>query len=120
MNDLLYAAVAAVSFSFVVGGLAALFDVSRQREEPLAADRRTVEILDVEQQERAVGVQHVIDVARVGFSRRRVFDVGFLADEGVIDPEDRELFWFAETANEIWTSILDWYDACGAPLGVKR
>jgi uncharacterized protein (TIGR00730 family) len=47
---------------------------------------------------------------------RRAFDVGFMADEGVIDAEDRELFWFAETANQIWNSILDWYDACGAPL----
>jgi len=50
---------------------------------------------------------------------RRAFDVGFLADEGVIDAEDRELFWFAETAEEIWDSILHWYDACGAPLGLK-
>ena len=50
---------------------------------------------------------------------RRVVDVGFLADEGVIDAEDRELFWFAETADEIWNSILLWYDACGAPLGLK-
>jgi uncharacterized protein (TIGR00730 family) len=50
---------------------------------------------------------------------RRAFDVGFLADEGVIDAEDRELFWFAETAQEIWDGILHWYDACGAPLGVK-
>jgi uncharacterized protein (TIGR00730 family) len=51
---------------------------------------------------------------------RRAFDVEFLADEGVIDAEDRELFWFAETADEIWTSILDWYDACGVPLDVER
>jgi hypothetical protein len=50
---------------------------------------------------------------------RRAVDVGFLADEGVIDAEDRELFWFAETANEIWSSILDWYDACGAQLGLR-
>jgi hypothetical protein len=50
---------------------------------------------------------------------RRAIDVGFLADEGVIDAEDRELFWFAETANEIWCSILDWYDACGTPLGLR-
>jgi uncharacterized protein (TIGR00730 family) len=50
---------------------------------------------------------------------RRVIDVDFLADEGVIDAEDRELFWFAETANEIWGSILHWYDVCGAPLDVK-
>jgi uncharacterized protein (TIGR00730 family) len=47
---------------------------------------------------------------------RRAIDIGFLADEGVIDPEDLELFWFAETANEIWNSILDWYEACDAPL----
>jgi uncharacterized protein (TIGR00730 family) len=50
---------------------------------------------------------------------RRAVDFGFLADEGVIDAEDRELFWFAETADEIWSSILDWYDAFGAPLGLK-
>src|SRR5258705_636678 len=50
---------------------------------------------------------------------RRAFDVGFRVDEGVIDAEDRELFWFAETAKEIWDGILHWYDACGAPLGVK-
>jgi uncharacterized protein (TIGR00730 family) len=47
---------------------------------------------------------------------RRAIDVEFLTDEGVIDAEDLELFWYAETANEIWNSILDWYDACGAPL----
>jgi hypothetical protein len=47
---------------------------------------------------------------------RRVVDLDFLADEGVIDDEDRELFWFAESAHEIWDSILDWYDACGTPL----
>jgi uncharacterized protein (TIGR00730 family) len=50
---------------------------------------------------------------------RRAIDFGFLADEGAIDAEDRELFWFAETANEIWSSILDWYDACGTPLGLR-
>jgi hypothetical protein len=50
---------------------------------------------------------------------RHAFDVGFLADEGVIDAEDRELFWFAETAQEIWDGIRHWYDACGAPLGLK-
>lgn len=50
---------------------------------------------------------------------RRAVDVGFLAEEGTIDAEDRELFWFAETADEIWGSILDWYDACGEPLGLR-
>ena len=51
---------------------------------------------------------------------RRAIDVDFLADEGVIDDEDRELFWFAETADEIWNSILFWYDACGAPLALRN
>ncbi|WP_240784206.1 LOG family protein [Tabrizicola caldifontis] len=47
---------------------------------------------------------------------RRVFDPDFLVEEGVIDPEDRDLFWFAETAEEIWSDILRWYDQAGLPL----
>ena len=48
---------------------------------------------------------------------RRAVDLDFLVEEGVIDPEDRELFWFAETAQEIWDGIIRWYDAFGEPLG---
>ena len=47
---------------------------------------------------------------------RRAVHMDFLVDEGVIDPEDRDLFWFAETAQEIWNGILDWHDAGGEPL----
>jgi uncharacterized protein (TIGR00730 family) len=47
---------------------------------------------------------------------RRAFDPDFLVDEGVIDLEDRDLFWFAETAQEIWDGILTWYEASGEPL----
>jgi len=47
---------------------------------------------------------------------RRAFDVDFLVDEGVIDAEDRELFWFAETADEIWEGIQHWHHRCGEPL----
>ncbi|HLZ01090.1 MAG TPA: LOG family protein [Bradyrhizobium sp.] len=47
---------------------------------------------------------------------RRVFDPDFLVDEGVIDPEDRDLFWFAESAEDAWQDILDWYEAVGRPL----
>jgi uncharacterized protein (TIGR00730 family) len=47
---------------------------------------------------------------------RRAVDIDFLVDEGVIDPEDRELFWFAETAEEIWNGILHWHDASGDPF----
>ncbi len=47
---------------------------------------------------------------------QRAFDVEYLVAEGVIDQEDQELFWFAETAEEIWQGILCWYRACGKPL----
>ena len=58
-----------------------------------------------------------IPVVLVGESYwRRAVDIDFLVNEGVIDQEDRELFWFAEAAQEIWSGIVDWYDACGEPL----
>jgi len=43
----------------------------------------------------------------------KAFDVDFLAAEGVIDAEDKELFWFAEDANEIWQGLHQWYEADG-------
>lgn len=56
----------------------------------------------------------VILVGRAYWSK--VFDADFLVDEGVIDPEDRELFWYAETAQEIWNDIERWYARTGLPL----
>jgi len=47
---------------------------------------------------------------------RRVIDFDFLVEEGTIDPEDRELFWFAETALDAWEGILQWHAANGTPL----
>jgi uncharacterized protein (TIGR00730 family) len=47
---------------------------------------------------------------------RQVFDPDFLVAEGTIDPEDRELFWYAETAADIWRDILIWYEMKGEPL----
>lgn len=35
---------------------------------------------------------------------------------GVIDAEDRQLFWFAETTQDIWNGILRWYEVAGEPL----
>lgn len=43
----------------------------------------------------------------------RSFDPDFLVDEGVIDEEDRELFWYAETAEEIWQGIRSWHSLAG-------
>src|SRR5271165_2370767 len=39
---------------------------------------------------------------------RKVINFDYMVDEGVIDPEDRELFWFAESADEIWAGIEKW------------
>jgi hypothetical protein len=47
---------------------------------------------------------------------RRAFDIDYLLDEGVIDAEDLELFWFAEEAAEVWEGILSWYVSNGRPL----
>ena len=60
-----------------------------------------------------------IPIVLVGESYwRRAVNLDFLVDEGVIDQEDRELFWFAETAEEIWNGILHWHDISGDPLHV--
>jgi uncharacterized protein (TIGR00730 family) len=58
-----------------------------------------------------------IPVVLVGESYwRRAVDLDFLVEEGVIDQEDCELFWFAETARDIWDGILHWHATSGEPL----
>ena len=47
---------------------------------------------------------------------RRAFDAEFLAAEGVIDPEDVDLFSFAESAEEIWDHIVAWHEAHGTSV----
>lgn len=47
---------------------------------------------------------------------RQVVNVDFLVAEGVIDAEDRELFWYAETAEDAWQGIQNWHRASGKPL----
>jgi uncharacterized protein (TIGR00730 family) len=51
---------------------------------------------------------------------RRALNIDFLADEGVIDPEDRDLFWYAESAHEIWEGIQEWHRLNGSPLPVPH
>lgn len=51
---------------------------------------------------------------------RRAFDVDFLLAEGVIDAEDRELFWYAESAAGIWSGIKRWYRLAGEPVFPAR
>jgi uncharacterized protein (TIGR00730 family) len=58
-----------------------------------------------------------VPVVLVGESYwRRAIDIDFLVDEGVIDPEDRELFWYAETADDIWDGIQRWHMENGSGL----
>lgn len=39
---------------------------------------------------------------------RQAVNIDFLVEEGVIDAEDRDLFWYAESAEQIWESIQSW------------
>ncbi|HHJ39274.1 MAG: cytochrome D ubiquinol oxidase subunit II [Methylothermaceae bacteria B42] len=47
---------------------------------------------------------------------QRAVNFDFLVEEGTIDPEDKELFWYAETAQEIWDGIVWWYESNGESL----
>jgi len=47
---------------------------------------------------------------------KHLINIDFLEDEGVIDPEDRSLFWYAESAKEIWEGLLNWHKLNKAPL----
>jgi uncharacterized protein (TIGR00730 family) len=46
----------------------------------------------------------------------RVIDFDFLLEQGAIDLEDRDIFWFAETALEAWQGIEHWYIKCNRPM----
>ena len=47
---------------------------------------------------------------------REAVDFDYLVEEGVIAEEDRELFWYADTAQEIWDGIVRWHELAGKPL----
>jgi uncharacterized protein (TIGR00730 family) len=47
---------------------------------------------------------------------QRVIDFDFLLEQGAIDVEDRDIFWFAETALEAWQGIEHWYIKSNRPL----
>jgi uncharacterized protein (TIGR00730 family) len=50
---------------------------------------------------------------------RQAINIDFLVEEGVIDDEDRDLFWFAETAQDIWDGIQHWHKVNGEPITVS-
>lgn len=47
---------------------------------------------------------------------RHALNIDFMVEEGVIDAEDRDLFWYAETAEAIWEGIQCWHEKNGTPL----
>ena len=47
---------------------------------------------------------------------RRAFDPDFLVSEGVIAAQDRLLFCYAETADQIWAEICAWHRSAGQAL----
>jgi uncharacterized protein (TIGR00730 family) len=65
-------------------------------------------------QTRTIKPVPVILIGRHYWERAVNFD--FLLDEGVIASEDREIFWFAENAQEAWQGIIHWYEQSGEPL----
>jgi len=50
---------------------------------------------------------------------RKAVDFDFLMEEGVIAPEDLEIFHFADNAAEAWKHILDWHETYNTPLLAK-
>ncbi|MDE2260316.1 MAG: LOG family protein [Betaproteobacteria bacterium] len=47
---------------------------------------------------------------------RSVLNTDFLLEHGHIDGEDIDLFWYAETAQEVWDSVNHWHQANGSDL----
>ncbi|PUB16185.1 LOG family protein [Yoonia sediminilitoris] len=68
-------------------------------------------------QTRKIAPLPIVLVGREFWSRAVNFR--FLVEEGVIDPEDEELFCFAETATEILEIIVHWHARAGEPLFEK-
>lgn len=47
---------------------------------------------------------------------KHAVDILFLEDEGVIDTEDKSLFWYAENAQDIWEGLIKWHKVNKTPL----
>jgi len=47
---------------------------------------------------------------------RGIINFDMLVEEGTIDPEDKDLFSFAETAQAAWEIIIEWHKKSGSPL----
>jgi len=63
------------------------------------------------------GKSDTIPVVLIGKSYwERAVDFEFLKDEGVIDPDDIDIFYYADNAQEAWNYILNWHKERKKPL----
>jgi len=46
----------------------------------------------------------------------RLIDINFMEDESMITSEDRSLFWYAQSAEEIWEGLITWHETNKTPL----
>ncbi len=61
-----------------------------------------------------------VPVVMVGKSYwNKAVDFDFLVEEGVIAPEDREIFQLVDNAAEAWKHILNWHETYNTPLLAK-
>ena len=65
-------------------------------------------------QTRKIAPLPIILVGREFWSR--AVNIPYLVEEGVVDPEDEDLFCFAETSHDILKIISDWYTKAGEPF----
>jgi uncharacterized protein (TIGR00730 family) len=65
-------------------------------------------------QTRKISPLPIILVGREFWSR--AVDIPYLVEEGVIDPEDEDLFCYAETSDEVLQIISDWHAKAGEPF----
>jgi len=47
---------------------------------------------------------------------KKAINFDFLVSEGTLTEEERNSFWYCETAEEIWRSIVNWYEGQGRGL----
>jgi uncharacterized protein (TIGR00730 family) len=63
---------------------------------------------------------HPIPVVMVGRSYwKKLIDFDFLKEEGVIAPEDLEIFTIVDNAAEAWDHIIEWHKSFNTPLFKK-
>ncbi len=65
-------------------------------------------------QTKKIELMPVILIDKVYWNSLVNFDL--LEEEGMISSDDRALFWYAQSAEEAWESILSWYESRGDKL----